>query len=112
MIERYARWFGVVIVAALTWRFARMPLDGSGLDSFLHLPNPVFHEAGDVLFSPFGRFMTVLGGSLFQVLVPAICAAPFAYQHRNWFAAAVCAWWAGQNLVGGHDSRPAQRLLG
>jgi hypothetical protein len=50
MIERYARWFGVVILAALTWRFARMPLDGSGLDSFLHLPNLVFHEAGHVLF--------------------------------------------------------------
>jgi hypothetical protein len=98
-MERTARWIGVVILALLTWRFATTPLDGTGYDSFLHLPNLVFHEAGHVLFSPFGRFMTVLGGSLFQILVPVICAIAFAYQHANWFGAAVCTWWAGQNIV-------------
>jgi hypothetical protein len=98
-VTRYARWIGVAILALLTWRFARTPLDGSGEQSFLHLPNLVFHEAGHVIFRPFGEFMTVLGGSLFQVLVPIICAISFAYQYRNWFGAAVCIWWAGQNIV-------------
>jgi hypothetical protein len=96
---RAARWFAIVVLAVLTWRFARAPLDGSRFDSFLHLPDLVFHEAGHVLFRPFGEFATVLGGSLFQVLVPVICAITFAYQHRNWFAASVSAWWAGQNLA-------------
>ena len=98
-LTHYARWIGVAILAYLTWGFARTPLDGSGDSSFLHLPNLVFHEAGHVLFRPFGEFMTSLGGSLFQVLVPVICAVSFAYQYGNWFGAAVCTWWAGQNLV-------------
>ena len=43
--------------------------------------------------------MTVLGGSLLQVLIPIICAGTFLYQQHDRFAAAVCTWWAGQNLV-------------
>jgi hypothetical protein len=98
-VERIGRWLAVAILAVLTWRFATAPLDQRVFDSFLHLPNLVFHEAGHVLFSPFGQFMTILGGSALQILVPAACAVAFAYQHHNWFAAAVCTWWTGQNFV-------------
>lgn len=98
-MERIGRWIAVVVLALLTWRFATAPLDGRALDSFLHLPNLIFREAGHVLFSPFGRFMTVVGGSVFQILIPVICAVTFWWQHENWFGAAVCTWWAGQNLV-------------
>jgi len=91
---------GVVLVGLIvwTWQFARVPMGVGVMDSLLHLPNLVFHEAGHVLFSPLGRFMTVLGGSLFQVLVPVVCATAFLRQ-RDAFAAAVCTWWAGQNLL-------------
>lgn len=91
---------GLVLAGLIvwTWQFARAPMGAGVMESVLHLPNLVFHEAGHVLFSPFGRFMTVLGGSLFQVLVPVICAAAFVRQ-RDPFAAAVCAWWTGQNLL-------------
>jgi len=58
-------------------------------ESFLHLPNLIFHEAGHILFSPFGQFMTVLGGSLTQVLVPLVCAGAFLWQSRDRFGAAV-----------------------
>lgn len=75
-----------------------MPLDGNVFQTFLHLPDLVFHEAGHVLFSPFGRFMTVLGGSLLQLLVPIVCAVAFLRQ-QNAVGAAVCTWWAGQNLI-------------
>lgn len=67
--------------------------------SFLHLINLPFHEAGHVLFSPFGDFMTTLGGSLMQVLVPLACGAAFLTTHWNPFAAAVMGWWAGENLM-------------
>lgn len=100
------RWIGVAVLAVLTWRFATAPLDARGIDSFLHLPNLIFHEAGHFIFSPLGRFMTVLGGSLFQILIPVICAVSFARQAEDavrttahWYAAAVCTWWAGQNIV-------------
>jgi hypothetical protein len=98
-MDRYVRWTAVAVLAYLTWRYASSPLDGSGYQTFLDLPNLIFHEAGHVIFRPFGEFMTVLGGSLFQVVVPLTFAIAFAYQYENWFAAAVCTWWAGENLV-------------
>ena len=67
--------------------------------SFLHLINLPFHEAGHVLFSPFGDFMTTLGGSLMQVLVPIACGIAFLTTHWNPFAAAVMGWWAAENLL-------------
>jgi hypothetical protein len=69
------------------------------MGSFLHLVNLPFHEAGHVLLSPFGRFLTVLGGSLFQVAVPLLCAGVFLVKNRDPFAASVATWWAGQSLL-------------
>ena len=58
--------------------------------------------------------MTVLGGSLLQVLIPLICAGAFLGRHLNPFGAAVCVWWTGQSLIGLapyiNDAR-AQRLV-
>ena len=83
--------------------------------SLLHLPNLVFHEAGHVLFTPFGRFLTVLGGSLTQVLVPLVCAGAFLWQTRDPFGAAVAVWWAGENLIDVapyiNDARDLQLVL-
>jgi hypothetical protein len=76
---------------------SRSPETTSG--SFLHVINLVFHEAGHVVFSPFGPFMTALGGSLLQVLVPTVCAVALYRSANDAFGAAVGAWWAGQNLV-------------
>lgn len=87
--------FGLAIWTVL---FARTPLGSDAMNSFLHLPDLVFHEAGHILFSPFGEFMTVLGGSLLQFLIPVIAAIAFIRQDDR-FSAAICAWWAGQNLV-------------
>ncbi len=81
-----------------TWQFVRAPMGLAAMQSVLHLPNLVFHEAGHVLFMPFGRFMTVLGGSLFQFALPLVLAIAFLRQ-RNSFGAAVCTWWAGENLL-------------
>lgn len=98
-VARVGRWILIAILAALTWRLARMPLDGTASDAFLHLPSLVFHEAGHIILAPFGQLISVLGGSLFQLLVPLVCMAAFLRQEGQDFAAAVCLWWAGQNLV-------------
>ena len=89
--EALMRWVKFALVAGLavwTIQFARTPLSDDAMDSFLHLPDLVFHEAGHIIFSPFGRFMTVLGGSLMQVLVPVdrrhrIRAAGGSVQRRD-----------------------------
>ena len=70
-------------------QFARTPLSADAMSSFLHLPDLVFHEAGHIIFSPLGRFMTVLGGSLLQFLIPVIAAIAFVRQDEP-FGAAIC----------------------
>lgn len=98
-VARLVRFAALVLLLVWTWQFARAPLGSEASQAlYLHLPNLVFHEAGHVLFMFFGRFMTVLGGSLCQFLVPVILTVAFLRQ-RNVFGAVVCAWWAGENLV-------------
>lgn len=58
----------------------------------------VIHEAGHLVFSPFGEFMTIAGGSLFQVIMPALFVAYFWY-HDNLFAAAMTLFWVGQSIL-------------
>jgi hypothetical protein len=92
---RAALLFGLLL---WTWQFARAPMGVAVMDSMLHMPNLVFHEAGHVLFAIFGRFASVLGGSLFQFALPLALAGVFLKQHDQ-VGAAVCTWWAGQNLL-------------
>jgi hypothetical protein len=96
-----AYWARIALIAGLaywTWQFAQTPLSQDAMDSFLHLPNLVFHEAGHVIFSPFGEFIAALGGSLMQVLIPTAAAIAFVRQQQM-FGAAICVWWVGQNFV-------------
>ena len=89
----------LVVLTMITYRMSWRPMGAGVMDySFLHLPNLVFHEAGHWIFSPFGRFITVLGGSLNQCLIPLIFAIAFARQ-KQWFATAVMVWWVGENFV-------------
>lgn len=98
-MARFGR--GVLLLLLLLWsvRFITAHSPELVAGSFLHTVDLVFHEAGHVLFSPFGRFLTVLGGSLFQVLVPLICAIALYVQARDPFGASVGVWWCGQNLI-------------
>lgn len=56
------------------------------------------HEAGHVLFAPFGDSMHFLGGSLFQLLVPMTFVAYFA-RNRQRYSAAVVASWLGVSTL-------------
>jgi hypothetical protein len=99
-VARAGRIALLLLLAYLTWVFLRWPMrqDVVGA-SFLHLIGLPFHEAGHVLFSPFGDLLTTLGGSLMQVLVPIVCWIAFATTSPNPFAQAVMCWWTGQNLL-------------
>lgn len=94
-----------LLLVGLTWSWSMQPLDGSSrlspsiFQTVLSMANLVFHEAGHILFMIFGRFMTSVGGSLLQVLIPLTCGAAFLFRHANPFGAATCLWWAGQNFV-------------
>ena len=90
-----------LVLAALAywaWRMAVEPMGSYSL-WLIDMTNLVFHEGGHILFLPFGSFMTSLGGSLTQFLVPLVCMATFIVKTRDLYAAAVALWWAGENLV-------------
>jgi hypothetical protein len=82
------------------WKFITTPLETNYTgESFLHLINLPFHEAGHVLFMPFGRFMTILGGSLGQILMPIICLGTFLAKTRDPFGASVALWWTAESMM-------------
>ena len=82
-----------VYLAAMDYRVAEINR------SFMHAIVLPIHEAGHVFFIPFGEFMTVLGGSLFQVALPLGIGAAFLLRQRDAFGAAICLWWAGASMV-------------
>ena len=82
------------------WAFITTPLETNYTgESFLHLINLPFHEAGHVIFIPFGRFMTILGGTLGQILMPLICLGAFLVKTRDPFGASVALWWTAESMM-------------
>ena len=101
IVARGIIWLALLV---LGWSFMTLSIEHSQmLPSFTHFilsrVNLVFHEAGHVVFLPLGRFMSILGGSLLQVLVPLICTVAFLTRHLDTFAASVTLWWTGQSLI-------------
>jgi len=58
--------------------------------------NLVFHEAGHPLFSPFGETLSILGGTLMQLLVPAAVVVA-CWTKRQAIGAALAGVWLFQN---------------
>ena len=55
------------------------------------------HEFGHPVFGIFGEFIGFLGGTLMQLLIPAIFVAYF-WRRGDRHAAMVALWWVAQNL--------------
>jgi hypothetical protein len=85
--------FAGILTIYFLW-IAWDPMQGSFLD-LVDLP---IHEAGHLLFMPFGEFLMVLGGSLFQVVVPAVFVGYFVW-HFKYYSAAIVLFWVGQSLL-------------
>jgi len=83
-------------------------------ESFLHLVNLPFHEAGHIIFAPFGRFIQVLGGTLGQWLVPFVVLIAFVLSN-NPFGGSVALWWLGESFLDiapyMDDARAGQLML-
>lgn len=70
------------------------PMDWRMIDGV----NLVIHEAGHLFFRPFGEFLMIAGGSLFQLIVPATFAVYF-YYHRKHYSCALVLLWVGESLL-------------
>jgi hypothetical protein len=96
----YGRAAALLFVTIWGFRLAAMDYRDAEINgSFMHNIVLPIHEAGHVFFMPFGEFMTILGGSLFQVALPLAIGAAFLIRQRDAFGAAICLWWAGASLV-------------
>jgi hypothetical protein len=91
--SRVGRFLLTALLAFYGFRLLLHPDAGSLMDS-VDLP---IHETGHIVFSPFGEFMQFLGGTLFQLIMPAIFVGYFL-RRKDRHAASVALWWVAQNF--------------
>ncbi|MFC1883189.1 zinc ribbon domain-containing protein [Thermodesulfobacteriota bacterium] len=92
----------IIFFVVLVWGviFIIKPIESNYVGgSFMHLVNLPFHEAGHVIFRPLGKFITSLGGTIGQLLMPLICFAVLIVKTRDTFGASVALWWFGENFI-------------
>lgn len=85
--------FAILLSIYFLW-IAYEPMGGSFLD-LVDLP---IHETGHLLFRILGEFMGIAGGSLFQVIFPAIFVGYFVW-HYKYYSAAIVLFWVGQSIL-------------
>jgi hypothetical protein len=121
-LQIYARLALAAVLVWLAWIAFRDELGYVPLLSDIDL---AIHEFGHMLFMPFGiqflgSTMMILGGSLTQVAFPLVFFGYFMRKQgdgrrRDLFAAMVCLWWSGINLLSVAiycaDSRAGQLML-
>lgn len=75
---------------SIAWK----PLNGSFLD-LVDLP---IHETGHLIFRLFGEFLMIAGGSLFQIIVPAVFVGYF-WRDGKYYSASIVLFWVGQSIL-------------
>ncbi len=96
----YGRCLAWVLLSIWSWSLIRADYtDGEIFDSFMHNILLPIHEAGHVFLMPFGEFLTILGGSLFQLALPLAIGVAFLLKNRDNFAASLCFWWVAVSLL-------------
>ncbi|RYX92098.1 MAG: hypothetical protein EOO28_23190 [Comamonadaceae bacterium] len=96
-------WLRTAMLAGFgLWGFVLISQDvrtGELGGSFIHRPLLVFHEAGHVIFMILGEWMSVLGGTLGQLLMPLLLAFALLWKNRDTFGAAIGLWLFGVSLL-------------
>lgn len=82
-----------VVLALYGFRILLHPEAGWFMDS-VDLP---IHETGHLVFSPFGEFMQFAGGTLFQLILPAVFVGYFV-REKDRHGASIALWWVAQSL--------------
>jgi len=90
--EGKSPWARAVLLGYLAWAGAHHLVDPL-YSSWFGGITLIFHEMGHVVFSPFGRTLEILGGTILQLLVPIAAAAHLALWQRDWFGLSVGGSW-------------------
>jgi len=93
-------WYGRLALLAVMAIWATSVVFGRMTEppTLLHLTVILFHEAGHILFMPFGEALRIAGGTLGQLLMPIVCAVALRRRGDN-FGAAICLAWMGMSLA-------------
>ncbi|MEO7852040.1 MAG: hypothetical protein ABIR94_07260 [Rubrivivax sp.] len=118
-IDRFGwAWRALLLAGFALWGLQLIALDrrdGEMAASFIHGPLLIFHEAGHVLFRLGGEWLSVLGGTLGQLLMPALLMVALLWKNRDAFGAAIALWLLGVSLLDVapyvHDALDPQLML-
>lgn len=98
---RTTSWWRLAVLAVGTLYVGRfLVAPDAVMASWMHMPTLVVHEAGHILFGPFGRFTMLLGGTLLQVALPLAFVVYFLLS-RQPFSASLLLLWVSFALVDG-----------
>jgi hypothetical protein len=84
----------ILTVALFVWGAYDLAHPGRG--TLLDGVDLAIHETGHLVFGPFGEFIGFAGGTLFQLIMPAVFVVYF-WRRGDRHAASVALWWIGQN---------------
>lgn len=102
-VRRWARkrnkaWAAAYVLLAAYMTYALvMHLADTEYNSWLKPLNLGIHELGHMVFSPFGQFIEMAGGTILQCLVPLVSILMFVKQ-RDYFGMSFCFGWLSTNL--------------
>ncbi len=102
-IDAVTYWSRIVLLVGFTvWGLILIAQDyrtGEIGSAFIHRPLLIFHEAGHVVFRMLGEWMMILGGSLGQLIMPAILCWALLVKNRDPFGASIGLWFFGVSLL-------------
>ena len=102
-VARTRLWLRLSLWAVFAaWGLVLIAMDyrtGEIAGSFIHWPLLVFHEAGHTLFKPFGHLMNGAGGTLGQLIMPALLGLALLCRNRDPYGASFGLWFLGVSLL-------------
>lgn len=97
VVEKLKKYWRVIPVGVLFWYFMYSALNSQDWH-FIDGVDLIIHEAGHWVFIFFGQFVSILGGSLIQILIPLVFVLYFFFR-RDFFSASILLMWLGYNFV-------------
>jgi hypothetical protein len=70
----------------------------AGSWQFLDNVTLIFHEAGHIIFLPFGTFLNIAGGTILQIMIPAVIILYFA-RNGKMYSASFILFWLGESFL-------------
>ncbi len=90
-------YFKIAIGLLFAWYFLSSAFS-TGEWHFIDNVDLIIHEAGHWIFIFFGRFISILGGSLTQVAIPVMFALYFLIK-KDFYSVSILTMWVGYNIV-------------